>query len=97
MAVGHPKARPCAEGSLMHAASLTRSPRLQRVHAFLSDGKERSTRAIVIGAHVCAVNSCIAELRAEPNNCVIECRTAVDGETGARTWLYKMTKPAENA
>ena len=81
----------------MHAASLARSPRLQRVHAFLLDGKERSTRSIVVGAHVCAVNSCIAELRAPPNNAVIECRTAIDGVTLERTWLYKMTKPAENA
>lgn len=81
----------------MHAASLARSPRLQRVHALLSDGKERSTRAIVIGAHVCAVNSCVAELRAEPNNCVIECRQAICGETGVRTWLYRMTKAAEGS
>ncbi|MYA88796.1 MAG: hypothetical protein F4X97_10160, partial [Boseongicola sp. SB0662_bin_57] len=47
----------------MHAASLDRSPRLQRVHALLSDGVERSTLEIIAKAKVCAVNSCISELR----------------------------------
>jgi hypothetical protein len=47
----------------MHKASLS-SPRLQRVLAVLRDGKPHTTREIVRRAHVVAVNSCIAELRA---------------------------------
>lgn len=81
---------------MMNAASLSRSPRLKRVHDFLRDGRWRSTRDIMLEAHVCAVNSCIAELRAEPNNLVIECRQAVDPATRQRTWLYRMP-PADAA
>ena len=80
---------------MMNAASLERSPRLKRVFALLKDGKERSTRDIMLEAHVCAVNSCIAELRSEPNNVNIECRQAVDPATRQRTWLYRM--PADAA
>ncbi|WP_210879197.1 helix-turn-helix domain-containing protein [Roseovarius autotrophicus] len=47
----------------MHHAPLT-SPRLQRVLAVLRDGRPHTTREIVRRAHVVAVNSCIAELRA---------------------------------
>ena len=47
----------------MHAARFDRSPRLQRVHALLADGLPRSTLDIARDAGVCAVNSCIAELR----------------------------------
>lgn len=46
----------------MHAAPLS-SPRLQRALALLKDGKPHTTREIVRGANVVAVNSCIAELR----------------------------------
>ena len=80
----------------MHAARLSHSPRLRRVHALMRDGRERSTRDIVIGAHVCAVNSCIAELRAAPNNCRISCRQIVDPATGQRTWLYRMHPQKED-
>lgn len=47
----------------MNNARIEKSERLQRVAAFLSDGREHTTREIVEGAQVCAVNSCIAELR----------------------------------
>lgn len=56
----------------MHAARLEKSERLQRVLALLEDGRWHSTLDIVIGAGVCAVNSCIAELRA--NGIAIACR-----------------------
>lgn len=46
----------------MKAAKLT-SPRLQRVLTLLKDGRPHTTREIVRKARVCAVNSCIAELR----------------------------------
>ena len=47
----------------MNAARIANSPRLQRVDKFLSDGLWHSTREIIEGAYVCAVNSCISELR----------------------------------
>lgn len=56
----------------MHAARLEKSERLQRVAALLEDGRWHSTLDIVIGAGVCAVNSCVAELRA--NGFDIACR-----------------------
>ena len=76
---------------MMHAARLAHSPRLQRVHALLSDGVERSTFEIVEAAQVCAVNSCIAELR--ENGAVIDCRQGRDPVTGWRVWLYRMVHP----
>lgn len=57
---------------MMHAARIEASDRLQRVLALLSDGGWHSTFEIVIGAGVCAVNSCVAELRA--NGYTIVCR-----------------------
>ena len=75
----------------MHAARLEHSPRLQRVYSLLSDGIERSTLDIVTGAKVCAVNSCVAELRA--NGFVVECRQVRDPNTGQRIWLYRMPFP----
>lgn len=75
----------------MHAARLDHSPRLQRVHSLLPDGIERSTLQILQAAHVCAVNSCVAELRA--NGAYIECRQIRNPATGERTWLYRMPFP----
>jgi len=71
----------------MHAASLDRSPRLQRVHDLLADGGEYSTLEICVQANVCAVNSIVAELRA--NGCAIRCRQSVSA-SGNRIWLYRM-------
>ena len=75
---------------MIHAASLARSARLQRVHAVLADGHEHSTRAIVRAAHVCAVNSCVAELRA--HGAEIACRHDRDPETGARIFVYRLLR-----
>lgn len=55
----------------MHSASIEKSPRLQRVLDVLSDRKKHTTRDIIRKAYVCAVNSCIAELR--DNGIAIEC------------------------
>ncbi|WP_420585816.1 hypothetical protein [Ruegeria sp.] len=76
----------------MYAAKLHNSPRLQRLHAWLRDGREHSTLEIVTGAQVCAVNAAIAELRA--NGAEIHCRQTVS-KRGERLWLYRMTKPAQ--
>ena len=70
----------------MHAARLDRSPRLQRVHAVLADGREHSTLDIVQTAQVCAVNSIVAELRR--NGVSITCRQEARG--GERVFLYRM-------
>ena len=70
----------------MNAAPLD-SPRLQRVLAVLRDGAEHSTRDLVARAHVCAVNSIVAELRA--NGIAVACRQGA-GEDGARVWLYRL-------
>lgn len=88
MAVGHPAPTAEAGRGVMHAARLERSPRLQRVHALLSDGAERSTLEIVSDAQVCAVNSVVAELR--ENGVYIECRRVRDPASGAPLWLYRM-------
>lgn len=64
----------------MKAAKLASSPRLQRVYALLSDGRPHTTRDIVTGAHVCAVNSCIAELR--ENGVPVHC------ERKGELWWY---------
>ena len=49
---------------MIHAARIEHSERLRRVLALLADGAWHSTLDVVLGANVCAVNSCIAELRA---------------------------------
>ncbi len=74
----------------MHSARLDSSDRLQRVHDLLKDGQERSTAEIIKAAHVCAVNSIIAELR--DNGAVIECRRA-QGPYGP-IWNYRMLESA---
>lgn len=71
----------------MHAAALDRSARLQRVRDVLADGDWHSTRDIVVRADVCAVNSCIAELR--HGGLVIHCRQG-RGAEGGRIWEYRM-------
>ena len=71
----------------MHAAALDRSARLQRVRDVLADGAEHSTWDIAHRARVCAVNSCIAELRCQ--GIVIHCRQG-RGPEGGRIWLYRM-------
>jgi hypothetical protein len=72
----------------MHSARIDNSKRLQRVDSLLSDGKEYTTMEIVVGARVCAVNSCIAELRA--NGRKIVCRRQKD------VWYYKMVTEVVN-
>ena len=80
MAGRHP---PPAAAAAEEGRGLMHSARLQRVHALLSDGREHTTREIVLGAHVMAVSACVAELRA--NGCSREeCRARRMG-TGAGT------------
>lgn len=74
----------------MKHASLA-SPRLQRVLALLKDGKPHTTREIVRKAHVVAVNSCIAELRA--NGAEILCTR--ERKKDRLICRYRMTKEPE--
>jgi hypothetical protein len=67
---------------MMHAARLENSPRLQRVLDVLMTGRDLTTLDIVVEAGVCAVNSCIAELRA--NGYDIRCWREGD------VWLYRL-------
>lgn len=60
----------------MHSAKLKTSKRLQRTLKVLRQGKA-TTRQIIRKAHVCAVSSVIAELRA--NGIRIECRCVEKG------------------
>lgn len=68
----------------MHAARISRSDRLRRVLAVLSDGREHSTYEIVHAAQVCAVNSIVAELRA--NGLRISCERRAD------RWYYRLER-----
>ena len=73
----------------MHAARVDRSERLQRVLAVLGDHQEHSTFDIVVSAAVCAVNSIVAELRANGHS--ITCRQDRDPR-GGRVWLYRLER-----
>lgn len=66
----------------MHAARLEQSERLQRVADLLADGRRYTTLDIVMAAGVCAVNSCVAELRA--NGMAIRCWRE------GNKWFYQM-------
>lgn len=70
----------------MNFATLESSPRLQRVHAILKRGGWWSTRDLLREADVCAVNSCVAELRA--NGLSIECRH--EYQHGRRLFYYRL-------
>lgn len=48
---------------MMHYAIIDNSPRLQRLAEYLADGEWHSTRDIIHGANICAVNSAVSELR----------------------------------
>ena len=61
----------------MHNATLNNSARLRRVMAVLADGKPHSTRDIMREANVCAVNSCVSELR--ENNIAVQCECLGQG------------------
>lgn len=75
----------------MRAAKLANSERLQRVVNFLSDGAWHSTREIVHGAKVCAVNSAIAELR-DPINGI-----EIDGHWLKKYFYYRLAPKQANA
>lgn len=69
----------------MHSARLSSSDRLKRVADVLGDGQPHTTLEIIKAAGVCAVNSCVSELRR--NGYTISCnRLSKD------VWVYQMAK-----
>ncbi|MBN1104730.1 MAG: hypothetical protein JXL84_15030 [Deltaproteobacteria bacterium] len=58
---------------MIHYAKIEESRRLQRVHRVLFDGKWHGTREIMRAADVCAVNTVVAELRANGCNIFTRC------------------------
>lgn len=75
----------------MHYARLARSPRLRRLHDYLSDGAEHTTWDLVTGARVANPGTCVSELRAQ--GAVIECRALGGGARGERLYAYRMVRP----
>jgi hypothetical protein len=61
----------------IHAGRVDSSPRLQRVLAVLADGERHTTRDLMFEANVCAVNSCVAEIRA--NGIDVRCEAVARG------------------
>jgi len=72
---------------MMHAAKVDSSARLQRVLEVLLDYKPHTTRDIIREAFCCAVNSCIAELRA--NGYDIACK-----QVGRGRYEYSLSTDA---
>lgn len=70
----------------MHAARIESSARLRRTMAVLEDGRWHTTREIMREADVCAVNSCIAELR--ENGLDVECRR--EGRVFSYRWAFAL-------
>lgn len=68
----------------MNAANIENSDRLKRVADVLAQGGEYTTLDIIKQANVCAVNSIIAELRA--NGFGISCQRR------GSNWFYKLEK-----
>lgn len=60
----------------------------------LADGRAHSTRDLIRRAEVCAVNSCIAELRA--NGAAIDGRWEQD-RLGRRVFVYRLKEAPKDA
>lgn len=77
----------------MHHARLSKSPRLQRaLRVMRAANGEISTYELSRRAEICAVNSVIAELRA--NGAEIDCRQ--DVSNGERRFFYTLISAPED-
>ena len=78
----------------MHAAKIENSERLQAVLGLLSRGGRYSTRQIIDETGYCAVNSIVAELRA--NGYAIDCTPESGAVKGRRqvVYYYRLVPPA---
>ena len=74
---------------MIHAARLSKSPQLQRVFSFWSDGHWHSTMDTITHCNVCAVNAIASELR--KNLVPVECERRGD------VWWYRITQQREAA
>ncbi|MCE2516233.1 MAG: hypothetical protein J4F41_00065 [Alphaproteobacteria bacterium] len=74
----------------IHAATIQKSPRLQRLLAALGDGGWHTTRELMLKANVMAVGTCVSELR--DNGLTVECRCrGKDSATGAMIYEYRIS------
>lgn len=74
----------------MNYARLEQSPRLQTIYAALKTGP-KTTRDLIIETGYCAINSAIAEMRAQGIN--ITCKM-VGRTKGSSIYLYTMEREA---
>ena len=74
----------------IHAATRL-TPRLARVLGVLRDGRPHTTRELIERARVCAVNTCVSELRALGYE--IECRSQGHA-AGAHVYAYSLQEDA---
>ncbi len=74
----------------IHAGAIEKSERLKRLRDFLTEKGEAgaTTREIVDALGICAVNSAVAELRA--NGYRVECEFERVTKAGARIYRYRM-------
>lgn len=73
----------------MNAANPEKSRRLMRVLGVLSDGLAHSTLDLINQAQVCAVNSCVAELRQAGHQ--------IDCQRRGSVWIYRLIPTARAA
>ena len=66
----------------MAYANLLKSDRLQRVMKLLQDGDKHDTRDIMYNADVCAVATCISELRDNGKN--------IKSNKVGKVWFYTL-------
>lgn len=79
-----------SQTGVIHYAKIESSDRLRRVLGVLSDGQPHSTLEIIAYARVCAVNSCVAELRM--NGFRIDCK-----QIGRERFEYTLISQPEAA
>lgn len=75
---------------MIHYATLADSPRLKRALAALERAGTRglTTRELIYAADICAVNTVVAELRA--NGIAVDCVYEYHTATGARVYRYRL-------
>ncbi|MDQ2999859.1 MAG: hypothetical protein M3Y08_01160 [Fibrobacterota bacterium] len=76
----------------IHYANLAKSPRLQRLLAYLRvcGSQGATTREIIDGADICAVNSAVCELKKQ--GFAIVCQMEGRTVSGSSVFRYKLTE-----
>ena len=78
----------------IHAARIKHSDRLKRVLAVLQCGTPQSTMHIQHTAQVCAVGTCVSELRRNGFDIICNQRSRDDGR---RVWYYTLVSEANKS